>query len=247
MPAASADPHRAHPSLAQLLPFVHSGGGLWITNLFHYPALLITWASARAGVSPNALTLASALLTVGVGIVLFTAPVTGCLLAAGGLFAAAALAYMLDCADGQLARSTGQGSKLGAWLDHTLDAVKIVLLNAGYGWVGIRLEGPDAPPMAIPFLAMVLGILGNVTYFFGWNYKVMLAGKGKAAAEIRSGTLKRLMLLPLHLTDFAIFLLLLLLLPWPTAFVWAFFGFSVITFPIYGAYLAVSAFALRRA
>ena len=91
--------------------------------------------------------------------------------------------------------------------------------------------------MAIPFLAMVLGILGNVTYFFGWNYKVMLAGKGKAAAEIRSGTMKRLMLLPLHLTDFAIFLLLMLLLPWPTAFVWAFFGFSVITFPIYGAYL----------
>lgn len=41
------------------------------------------------------------------------------------------LAFAFDSADGQLARLTGTGSAAGEWLDHVVDAARILLLHLG--------------------------------------------------------------------------------------------------------------------
>ena len=45
------------------------------------------------------------------------------------LYLLIALNYVLDSVDGQVARLTGKGSPVGEWLDHSLDAIRLVLVN----------------------------------------------------------------------------------------------------------------------
>ena len=84
-------------------------------------------AAYRAGLSPNQVTAVSATFTFG-GIILpaTTAPAgwVGAL-----VWAALALGYIFDSADGQLARLQGSGSVAGEWLDHVVDSTKIVSLH----------------------------------------------------------------------------------------------------------------------
>ncbi|MEV4686983.1 CDP-alcohol phosphatidyltransferase family protein [Microbacterium sp. LWH3-1.2] len=85
-------------------------------------------AAASAGVSPNGVTAVSALCTALGLIVLVLSPagwVTG--LAVAILLA---LGFALDSADGQVARLTGRGSLAGEWLDHVVDAGKMVAVHA---------------------------------------------------------------------------------------------------------------------
>jgi phosphatidylglycerophosphate synthase len=85
-------------------------------------------AAASAGVSPNGVTAVSALCTALGLAVLVLSPVgwlTG--LAVAVLLA---LGFALDSADGQVARLTGRGSLAGEWLDHVVDAGKMVAVHA---------------------------------------------------------------------------------------------------------------------
>ncbi|GEA89679.1 CDP-alcohol phosphatidyltransferase family protein [Cellulomonas cellasea] len=81
----------------------------------------------RLGLSPNHVTVASAALS-GTGIALLATqrPTVGT-----GLLVSALLVvgYMLDAADGQLARLTGTGSRAGEWLDHVVDATKTAVIH----------------------------------------------------------------------------------------------------------------------
>ncbi|MEZ8079769.1 CDP-alcohol phosphatidyltransferase family protein [Enterovibrio norvegicus] len=45
------------------------------------------------------------------------------------LFLLVALNYVLDSCDGQVARLTKAGSKLGEWLDHSLDSLRLLIVN----------------------------------------------------------------------------------------------------------------------
>lgn len=235
------------PSLAELMPFVHSGGGLWITNLYHYAGILVAWVAARVGISPNGLTLTAALLTTLGGILLLVVPTITWPIAIAS-FALLAIGYALDCSDGQLARATKNGSVLGAWLDHTVDAWKIVFINACLGWVAIsRIDQTDLPLWAA-YLAPHLTAGGTILYFFGWNYKVQLAGKNQVGNLIgEKSTLKKILQLPLHLTDFGLFLGLWFTLPHPQVFLVAYLALGAITFPVFVGYLLLSAWALRKA
>ncbi|MDG2123489.1 MAG: CDP-alcohol phosphatidyltransferase family protein [Verrucomicrobiales bacterium] len=235
------------PSLAQLMPFVHSGGGLWVTNLYHYAGILVAWVAARVGMSPNGLTLTAAVLTTLGGILLLLAPTITWPIAIAS-FALLAVGYAMDCSDGQLARATKSGSVLGAWLDHTVDAWKIVFLNACLGWLAITQIEQSGLPLWAAYLAPHLSAGGTLLYFFGWNYKVQLAGKNTVGNQLgSSSSLKKILLLPLHLTDFGLFLFICFTLPFPKIFLITYLAFGAVTFPVFAAYLLLSAWALRKA
>ena len=92
----------------------------WSRLVFERVGGLIAYACARLGVRPNAVTPVGGACGVA-GAVLLGAATTPRRALAGGLLLA--LAYCLDCADGQLARATGSATAAGAWLDVTVDAV----------------------------------------------------------------------------------------------------------------------------
>lgn len=72
--------------------------------------------------SPNQVTLVSALFTLsGIGLLVSVPPTAASSLAVALLLV---VGYALDSADGQLARLTGSGSVAGEWLDHVVDAFK---------------------------------------------------------------------------------------------------------------------------
>ncbi|MGH7922686.1 MAG: CDP-alcohol phosphatidyltransferase family protein [Candidatus Dormibacteraceae bacterium] len=84
---------------------------------------MAAWAMGR-GIHPSLLTLGNAVIGIGGSVAVFLA-------AGDGPFSAAVLAgvvlwqvaYVLDCADGQLARAAGRTSAAGARLDATADFV----------------------------------------------------------------------------------------------------------------------------
>jgi phosphatidylglycerophosphate synthase len=102
-----------------------------------YSRYVARWA-ARAGLSPNQVTVASMVL--------------GVLAAAGfatgerwGLIAGAIVlqaAFALDCVDGQLARYSRRFSAFGAWLDSIFDRAKEYLAYAGLAIGASRMGDP---------------------------------------------------------------------------------------------------------
>lgn len=85
---------------------------------------LVSKTLAQTGISPNALTIISPILTLGALWFL----VTGQFLFAGFVIA---FTSAFDMLDGALARTTNQVSKFGAFLDSTLDRVSEVLILFG--------------------------------------------------------------------------------------------------------------------
>jgi len=84
---------------------------------------------ARLGVSPNAVTAAGLVVTLGGAAVLAAdRPLVGGLLLLVGTLG--------DALDGQLARATGSGTRFGAFLDSTLDRVADAALGAAAIWLG---------------------------------------------------------------------------------------------------------------
>lgn len=84
--------------------------------------------SFRMGLSANAVTAISGLVSLAGMVVLVFMPVRP----TTGLLAAAllALGYILDSADGQVARLSRSSSPAGEWLDHVVDAIRTPLIHA---------------------------------------------------------------------------------------------------------------------
>ena len=232
-------------ALKEFLPYVHSGGGLWVTNLYHYLGILVAWIAARIGVGPNALTVTSGLLTAcGGGLLVFFDQTWAI---ASASFTLCALAYAFDCSDGQLARATNQGSKLGAWLDHTVDCGKIVFLNGCLGWVAVNNVGESELPLWLAYSVPVINAGATLVYFFGWNYKVQLVGNDLVGRQATASSAKLALLkLPLHLTDFGLFLFLWFALPYPKFYLLSYAMITLVNVIVFSGYLAVSALALSR-
>lgn len=80
----------------------------------------------RAGLSPNQVTGVSAAHTfAGIGLLIALPPTWWLGVVVAILLL---LGYAWDSADGQVARLTGMGSPSGEWLDHMVDALKVVTL-----------------------------------------------------------------------------------------------------------------------
>ncbi|MEX2970322.1 DUF5941 domain-containing protein [Streptomyces sp. C184] len=137
---------------------VKSRDGFFTTyGISPYSRYLARWC-ARRGLTPNQVTTAS----------LVTALIAAGCAATGtrGGFVAAGLlllfSFVLDCADGQLARYSLQYSTMGAWLDATFDRAKEYAYYAGLA-LGAARGGDDVWALALG--AMVLQTCRHVVDF----------------------------------------------------------------------------------
>ncbi|MEU3555879.1 DUF5941 domain-containing protein [Streptomyces fragilis] len=122
-----------------------------------YSKYVARWC-ARRGLTPNQVTTAS-LLTALVAAACAATGTRGGFVAAGVLLIAS---FVLDCADGQLARYSLQYSTLGAWLDATFDRAKEYAYYAGLA-LGAARGGDDVWALALG--AMILQTCRHVVDF----------------------------------------------------------------------------------
>ena len=123
-----------------------------------HAAAVIAYASARLGLTPNQVTLLSFLCGAGCFLLALGLPVDRPVLSVVVIVIAAELTLVLDCADGLLARVTGQATPSGNLLDHTLDiASQSCALSAIFVYAyrsGLALED-----LAIANAALIVGFL----------------------------------------------------------------------------------------
>lgn len=152
---------------------------------------LFAAAAATAGLTPNAVTAASAAMTATGLVVLAVAPVTiGC-----GTVVALCLVvgFALDSADGQVARLTGRGSPVGEWLDHVVDAGKMVAIHAAVLIAAYRNELLTSAWLLIPLAYMLVAVLmfSGMTLF----EQLMRAAGVKASSQRSTPSITRAVVL----------------------------------------------------
>ena len=106
----------------------------WFTEwVARPPAAIVVYALRNTPITPNQVTFLSAALAAGACAMFALLPGYGGLVAAAAVFE---LSFVLDCADGQLARLRSTASPLGHLLDFLMDELKAMLLLAA---VAVRL------------------------------------------------------------------------------------------------------------
>ncbi len=117
----------------------------WTEWISRPPAAVLVWLLQSSSVTPNQVSFA-AIAVAGAGAATMIAWRTWLGLIVAGLILQ--LAYVIDCVDGQLARTKKQSSPVGALLDFMLDEVKAFLV-IGAASVRLWLTTP-APSFASP-------------------------------------------------------------------------------------------------
>lgn len=182
-------------------------------------------ASACFGLrmTPNQVTALSAVVTVA-GLVLLVSGQPSPLRAIG-VSVLLVLGFALDSADGQLARLTGRGSPSGEWLDHVVDAGKIVAVHAAVLIAAYRFWSLEPIWYLVPLAFQVVNI---VTFVGGLLTDLLLRHSATAASTAPTGGVGQLRrpsmaraiaLLP---ADYGILCLSFILTGWPGAFVVAY-------------------------
>ncbi|TDP75476.1 phosphatidylglycerophosphate synthase [Bradymonas sediminis] len=124
-------------------------------------AVLIYFLRATP-ITPNQVTFLGAFSFLGVAAALIAMP------GWGGMLVAAALlqfAYLLDCADGQLARLKSMTSEVGAYLDFLIDEVKALILVGAFA-VRLWLAHDDPRWLLVGLVGMALvSIATSLTNF----------------------------------------------------------------------------------
>jgi hypothetical protein len=106
----------------------------WFTaHIARPPAAIVVWALRDTPVTPNQITFASAVIAAGACAMFATLPGWAWLIIGALVFE---LSFVLDCADGMLARLRKSASPLGHLLDFLMDELKAMLL---FGCVAVRL------------------------------------------------------------------------------------------------------------
>ncbi|HEX2691553.1 MAG TPA: CDP-alcohol phosphatidyltransferase family protein [Kofleriaceae bacterium] len=106
----------------------------WFTEwVARPPAAVVVYALRTTPITPNQVTFVSAVIAAGACAMFALLPGYAGLVAAAAVFE---LSFVLDCADGQLARLRKIASPLGHLLDFLMDELKAMLL---YGSVTVRL------------------------------------------------------------------------------------------------------------
>lgn len=114
---------------------------VWWPAVFSGPMAnrIVGWLARTDRIRPNHVTVAG--FAVNVAAALCFAAGGHAALVAGGLLVQAA--FVLDCADGQLARYRGLASPFGEVMDRVFDRIKVPLLTAALAW-GAYARGRDA-------------------------------------------------------------------------------------------------------
>jgi CDP-alcohol phosphatidyltransferase len=130
----------------------------WFTEwVARPPAAIVVWALAKTRITPNQVTFLSAIICAIAGAMLVLLPGRWWLLAAAAVYE---FSFILDCADGQLARHRKIASPLGHQLDFLMDELKAMLV---FGCVAVRLwqwGGPGVPDQLGTEGMLLIGIAG---------------------------------------------------------------------------------------
>nr|WP_218857530.1 CDP-alcohol phosphatidyltransferase family protein [Leifsonia soli] len=174
---------------------------------------LTAWAY-RAGLTPNGVTAISAAWTFAALILLVVFPPSWLL--GIGVALMLLIGYAFDSADGQLSRLTGRSSPAGEWLDHMVDATKVVSMPLALG-LGLYLH--DAVPVAWLVVPLVSAVISSVL-FFGMILTEQLRrqhGRVSLAADApgRPSWLRAVLVLPM---DYGVLCLSFVLLGWLPGF-----------------------------
>jgi phosphatidylglycerophosphate synthase len=136
--------------------------------LIYRISVLVAYPAYRIGITPNQVTITSCSIgcIAGVfGFFLGTTNVVGSVLI---LYALAQVAYILDCADGQLARITERTSPFGGFLDHGLDILSFTLTFGGFFAYQYRYFESVGEPLSAQ-IALLTGFIfltaNNSRYF----------------------------------------------------------------------------------
>lgn len=106
----------------------------WFTeHVARPPAAVVVYALRNTPITPNQVTFLSAVIAAGAGAMLALLPGWTWLVVAAAVFE---LSFVLDCADGQLARLRKMASPLGHLLDFLMDELKAMLI---FGCVSVRM------------------------------------------------------------------------------------------------------------
>ncbi|WP_329379055.1 CDP-alcohol phosphatidyltransferase family protein [Streptomyces sp. NBC_01351] len=194
--------------------------------------------SYALGLTPNQVTLISAALSfAAVALVAVAAPSWGLGLA---VWAALALGFAFDSADGQLARLRGGGSAAGEWLDHVVDCAKLTALHTcvliafyrfpeayGIGGGGTGSDGWLLVPLGFQLAAVV-------TYFGGLLTEKLKPKPAPGSPAEAPSTLRAVALLPV---DYGVFCLVFLLLGGGSLFAYAYAAFGAVAALFLAAFL----------
>jgi phosphatidylglycerophosphate synthase len=179
--------------------------------------------------TPNQVTLVSAAFSYG-GVAALAAvrPSWGLAVA---VYAALAVGFAFDSADGQLARLLGTGGPAGEWLDHVVDCAKITAVHAA---VLITFYRHFALP-GDGWLLLPLGFqLAAVVIFFGG----LLTDKLKPKAAAPAGAPSRLRAVALLPVDYGVFCAVFLLLGSDRAFRYGYLALFAVHAVFLAAFLA---------
>lgn len=190
----------------------------------------IAASSAALGLTPNAVTVISAVLSAaGLALMIVVGPTWWSALVTAALLA---LGYVFDSADGQVARLTGASSPAGEWLDHVVDAIRTPAIHLTVA-VAVTLHRPDLAWVAI--IALLFTVMSVGQFMSQILAEQLVRNSGGEAGE-SSGLRKSLFLLP---TDTGV-------LCWSFAF-WAFPpAFAVVYALLFAINLVHTAASMRR-
>lgn len=152
----------------------------WFTeHIARPPAAVVVYLVRNTRVSPNQVTFASAALAVAASLMLALLPGYGWLVGAALLLE---LSYVLDCADGQLARMRKVPSPAGHLLDFLMDELKAMFL---FGCVAARLwqEFSDERVLLVG-LAGLFFLAGGISLTSFMRRPEYLAATGAAAPAV---------------------------------------------------------------
>ncbi len=144
----------------ELEAVIKSHDSWWTTKFPAHAANRLVAILVDTSITPNQVTLVSLFLglmaaaTFGTGKWIWMA--TGALVLQGS--------FILDCADGQLARLKGMTSQKGAWLDVTTDVIKDFAVYFGLTLGVVRYNG-DQTLWAWGFAAYFLSVAGMFFYY----------------------------------------------------------------------------------
>lgn len=163
----------------------------------------------RAGLTPNQVTLVSAVFTfAAIASVALIRPSWGL---GAVVYAALVLGFAFDSADGQLARLTGRGGPDGEWLDHVVDCAKMILVHTAvlisfHRFFELPGEGWLLLPLGFLFVAVLTFCAGLLREQLG-RAAARPAPPGSATAPV--SRVRAVALLP---ADYGVFCLVFLLL-----------------------------------
>jgi phosphatidylglycerophosphate synthase len=241
--AESSGPRRVRAAYQQLAAHQKPAAGVpWFTRVVNRPLGRGAAAVAyRLGLTPDQVTVASALLWSGALAVLAATALPAGAATTMVVTGLLAVAFVLDSADGQLARLTDTGSRAGEWLDHVLDAARIVAFHLA---VGVAILRSGDLPIEAAAVAGAFGLVASTRFFAQMLAEQLLATTRRDAPPTAHHPGRALVQLP---ADTVVLNACLLLLPWPSVFLGVYAGLAAANAVLLAATLGRRHAELRRA